>query len=341
MNVNVFIAGLSGERQYVKSFETFFNIKRRKGDAHYMMAETIGYAARSIVARKFLNNKKFDAIMLCDMDMVFPPDILERLRSHDLDMVTAHYYKRKTRPMQSSWGTTLTGEWPYIPMIDVPRSGLHELGTAGFGAVLIKRRVVEAVNEYLDGDDGATPFDTGPIPEINHNGTFGADMRFFWYASHLGFKLYGDASIDTPHGKEMWISHKLYDKLDHRLLNAHSLGDHFTVITERNGMDANAFATREKQLELEVEAANEALQLADRKLAVVSGQLAELRTIAQATKNNGQGKVVKLDDGRKAQVVGKLPTFADDNQSVSDEIANRHLASDGSNEEEALKKDAQ
>ena len=155
-----------------------------------------------------------DALLLLDCDMVHPPDLLERLRAWDVDMVTAHYWKRNA-PMESVCSISPDGTWPYIPapVNEMPNEGLVEIASTGFGAVLIKRAVIEKVTEAL-GKEGH-PFALGPMPEMTNgeNAHLGSDMRFFHKARSLGFVLYLDCGVESLHAATFWMSRQLYERL--------------------------------------------------------------------------------------------------------------------------------
>lgn len=208
--MRVYIAGLTGDRQYVKSFRSFYDLAIRDGDEKNQPEDASrGDISRMSMCDDFLEKRQFDAILLLDMDMKHPVDLLERLREHDLDMVTAHYWKRKT-PMESIVG--IGDRWPYAPLKDLPDTGLLDIATTGFGAVLIKRGVVEAVSKSLP--RGEHPMAIGPVPEMaNGEVAMGSDMRFFYYARSLGYKLWLDCSLESLHACTVWLGRTLYPKL--------------------------------------------------------------------------------------------------------------------------------
>ncbi len=75
--MKVFIAGVSSERQYVKTLKTAFVIKRRPGDKLPQEESGLrGDLARETLCNQFLKSE-CDAILMLDLDMLHPPDILE------------------------------------------------------------------------------------------------------------------------------------------------------------------------------------------------------------------------------------------------------------------------
>lgn len=276
--MRVYIAGATSARQYVKSYRSYTRLRIKPDD---LLAEPEDFApgevARIRFGEDFLKVKKeYDAILLLDLDMELPPDLLERLRAHDLDMVTGHYFKRGHRPMMS---VCSVGDWPFTPLYDVPESGLHEISNTGLGCVLIKREVVEAVAEtFMPGEQ---LFTTGPLLDLWQRdfSRFGSDYRFFAKARSLGYKLWLDASLECAHGSTIWLTRKLYD-----ILRPHQYEvwqDYFkSIIGMRKdlGMDREAAELRIKQLRLAraqiVEQISKVSELEDQ-LKVIDGQLAE------------------------------------------------------------------
>ena len=203
--MKVMLAGVTAERQYHKSLSSFYEIILEEGDKKFIQHGTRGDVARTLICEKFLESD-FDALLMCDLDQGFPKDVLQKLRVHDKDMVSAHYMLRSTKQLRSIWQTSvIPGDWPFIPIIDPPESGLHKIESTGMGCVLIKRAVIEAVAGILP--PGSSPFEIGKLPTVSvAQPNFGSDYRFFYLAQALGFELWGDADIDTPHASTLWLS---------------------------------------------------------------------------------------------------------------------------------------
>jgi hypothetical protein len=170
----------------------------------------VGFAARMELVDDFLKRKELDAILLVDMDMVLPKDGLEKLREHDLDMVSGHYFRRDTNPLMSVCMhlTEEWGDWP-VPMVDIPDK-LTKIYSSGFGFVLIKREVVEKVAKI---PHVGHPMSVGQIPEQGHTELFGQDIRFFHYAKKLGYDLWLDPNVECKHATTVYTSKYLYDIL--------------------------------------------------------------------------------------------------------------------------------
>ena len=278
--MRILVAAVSAEQQYVKSLISFHTMRLKKGDLRVAEFGKPGIHARKIVGTRFEDETEYDALLMLDLDMLFPDDMLEKLRSHDLDMVTAHYFRRRTDPMMSIVQVD-RGGWPYIPILDIPTEGLHEVASTGFGAVLIKREVYMAVKDSLP--LGMHPFDNGPLEWLTGDyAHFGADVRFFCAARQLGYKLWLDASLECAHGHVVWLTNKLYKKLGDRDNHHKNWDTLFNISKELNGMDKKTAQIRIEQLEMarkevddeHTEFQSKADEL-ETKLAVIDGQIAE------------------------------------------------------------------
>lgn len=213
--MKVLLALASHETQHVGSLRTAYRIKTREGDQLQDEWRFRGDVARESFVDYFLKAPQFgadDAILLLDADQRHPEDMLEKLREHDLDMVCAHYYARQTNPVQSLCYELGDGRWPYLPMLHPPKEGLHEIAFTGFGCVLIKKKVLQAVGATQP--EGMSPIDIGALPEIDGNHmAWGPDFIFFHKARQLGYHLWLDASIESLHGITVWLGHESARKL--------------------------------------------------------------------------------------------------------------------------------
>ena len=332
----VMVAGLTADRQYIDSILSFDRfLKLGKDDSLFVQKGTRGDVGRETIANKFLESNH-DALLMLDLDQQFPADTLIKLRSHDKDMVSAHYMKRTSRFLQSIWQYTVDGDWPYLPYLppDIPKTGMHRIASTGMGCVLIKRSVVEAVKGYLWLDRlGANPFSIGTIPELTPVHTnFGSDYRFFWYAQKLGFELWGDADLDTPHAASIWLTR---DTVDDMMATAEKKSEYLmthvfqNAIRSRGMITLNALIAREQAL-------NDALAISSDKTQrlIIEGQLIECRMWKKELGNSPAPKMVRAWEQQKPKDKPILPTFSTQ-QEVDYAIAHREEAINGAGPEEA------
>ena len=253
--MKVFVGVCSHESQHVGSIRTAYRLRTREGDAFADEWRTRGDVARERFVDHFLADDKFgpqDCILLLDGDQRHPDDMLEKLREsmekHNLDMVCAHYYRRETKPIQSLCYEIGDGKWPFLPYLDPPTTGRHEIAVTGFGCVLIKKKVLVAVQAHLP--LGMSPIAIGPLPEIDGNYmNWGPDFRFFHQARKLGFKLWLDAEVESLHGVTLWLGHKSARKLINYGEWANAAQELLEKRLEFNGVNSEAFRQRKRILE--------------------------------------------------------------------------------------------
>jgi hypothetical protein len=250
--MKVFVAGVSTESQYVKGLLSFRELHIGTNDEAVVHYGATGLAARKAVVNEFLRRREFDAILMLDLDMLHPKDLLARLREHDLDMVTGHYYRRQLTPMMSIAELSPDGTWPFVPYLDVPQSGLHEIACAGLGCVLIKREVIEAVADELP--PFSHPFDNGPMNWLTGSElVIGPDKRFFSLARKLGYKFWLDADVRCGHALTLWLDDDIYEKLRDRSAQAWLLAGFWIDVLGRLGVNDKSIKLRLQTLSLEKE----------------------------------------------------------------------------------------
>lgn len=295
----VFVGVCSHESQHVGSIRTAYRLKTREGDTFADEWRTRGDVARERFVDHLLADEKMgpdDCILLLDGDQRHPVNMLEQLREsmhkHSFDMVCAHYYRRETKPIQSLCYEIGDGKWPYLPYLDPPTSGLHEIAVTGFGCVLIKKKVLTAVQAILP--HGTSPIAIGPLPEIDGNHmNWGPDFRFFHYARQLGFKLWLNADVESLHAVTLWLGHKSARKLINYTEWANGAQDLLEKRLEFNGVNSEAFRQRQRILEARrrgllaeleaVKAANEVEKMQEFSVAlyIMDGRLKEMEAWIQ------------------------------------------------------------
>ena len=150
-----FIGVVGPETENAFCRDSIESIIRRPGDLPpRFVRATKGYEARQMLIDTFLRETRKDWLLLLDHDQTFPPDTLERLRSHGLPYVSGYYTRRNYQPVAPVWFEPWNGSWPMVPWTRIPERGqLHELGASGWGCILVHREVLEVVGEMLKGED--------------------------------------------------------------------------------------------------------------------------------------------------------------------------------------------
>jgi hypothetical protein len=159
--------------------------------------------ARNELARLFLaSDCKY--MMFVDDDLEFHPDMIARLRSHNLPIVGGVYYKKSL---------------DFSPVLNRPvanhDNGLTEVGEIGTGFLMIRRDVFGAMKEYFDieyspaQDQPPGPrWDFFPVGRKHGDKTgqyLSEDYYFCQRATELGYKIYADTQVvPLHHGKAVY-----------------------------------------------------------------------------------------------------------------------------------------
>ena len=179
-------------------------LKRDSDSTLQFMVGSLIYESRNALAMSALEMKA-DLVLWLDSDMVFDPDLLERLLADinsGRDIVTALYFSR---------------QYPYPPVIysktgfendkpvcetyhDYPSDTVFKVEGCGFGAVLMKTGVLSDINNR---------FDNFFAPLIG----FGEDLSFCIRARECGYDIWCDSGIRTGHLGRLTITEDYYRKL--------------------------------------------------------------------------------------------------------------------------------
>lgn len=141
-----------------------------------------------------------------DGDIKSGPEYVERLMSHDVDIVGAMYSWKVPGPMKLS-GSPLAGA-----EIDEERGGLLEVAAIGTGFLLVKRKAAETIHASLKneryhgrqqyrGQVMTNVYGMG-VMERDRNGIgeyITEDFMFARHARNCGYKVYCDTRFYLPH----------------------------------------------------------------------------------------------------------------------------------------------
>lgn len=149
------------------------------------------YNARNNLARQAIKSE-VDWVLWLDSDMVFSPDLLQRMlkvcTENDIDFLTALCFRRKPpftpclfdRLDKAGRGAS------YTALMSVP-DGRFKVGGCGFAGVLMSTDVLMSVASKFDG----RMFD--PLEG------FGEDVSFCWRARQCGYDIWCDSEIEMGH----------------------------------------------------------------------------------------------------------------------------------------------
>lgn len=141
--------------------------------------------SRNVLSGKFLG----DWLFMLDADHTFEPDILRRLLSffetYGLDVLTGIYVsKSPPYPPLIQWRDQ--GDWHIISEWS-PKAQLIQIGRAGAGCLLVRRRVFERIYHELHEEPFA------------YNNNFSEDFSFFARLEQLGIKAYCACKVACEH----------------------------------------------------------------------------------------------------------------------------------------------
>lgn len=164
---------------------------------------TYRHFARINIASAALTNET-DYLLTIDDDMVFPPDALLRLLSHDKQIVTALYFQRglPTSPViyQTVKVEDVAGERMFKPVGTWKENELLKIGACGMGLCLIKTDVFRRI----------------PEPWYGQEHGCGEDLFFCRRVGEAGIPIFCDTSIQAGHmyerpmiiGRDTWEKSK-------------------------------------------------------------------------------------------------------------------------------------
>ena len=165
---------------------------QRAGDT--MIGFEVGslvYNARNNLARQAIK-AEVDWVLWLDSDMVFNPDLLQRMlkvcTENDIDFLTALCFRRKPpyTPCLFDRLDKVEKGASYTALLSVPE-GRFQVGGCGFAGVLMSTDVLISVSAKFNG----RMFD--PMDG------FGEDVAFCWRARQCGYDIWCDSDIEMGH----------------------------------------------------------------------------------------------------------------------------------------------
>ena len=205
-NIVVISPVMHSEPRFWKSVINMFAYSWHKG----IKVQEIGITERTVVdwARNNLGRSaleknceytdgKYSHFLWLDSDHVFNPDLLEVLLSHDKDMVSALYFGRMEPYFPVVYvrdHNNHIDKYKHYPLTDVPNT-LFECDAVGFGALLMRREVLECI----------------PEPWFTVDYRAGEDIAFCVKVKEHDFKIYCDGRYKLGHiGSTPIITEKTY-----------------------------------------------------------------------------------------------------------------------------------
>lgn len=159
------------------------------------------YDSRNKLAAKAMKDE-FDYVLWLDSDMVFSPDILEKLVADDKDIVSGLYFRRSHpySPVIYKDSELKDGRLVWSDYTDYPKEELFKVAGAGFGCVLMKTDVIfDMAGKF---GDWFTPLYSS-----------GEDLAFCYRARELGYEIWCDSRIRCGHMSHQMITEDFYEAL--------------------------------------------------------------------------------------------------------------------------------
>lgn len=159
------------------------------------------YDSRNKLAAKAMKDE-FDYVLWLDSDMVFSPDILEKLIADDKDIVSGLYFRRSHpySPVIYKDSELKDGRLVWSDYTDYPKEELFKVAGAGFGCVLMKTDVIfDMAGKF---GDWFTPLYSS-----------GEDLAFCYRARELGYEIWCDSRIRCGHMSHQMITEDFYEAL--------------------------------------------------------------------------------------------------------------------------------
>jgi len=137
------------------------------------------------------SGESYTHFMFLDSDHTFPANMAVQLSGHftnpEVDMISAVYYARNGNPLPVVYVKDPArddSKYMHYPVVGIPE-GLCQVDAVGFGAIIIKREVFEAL----------------PVPRFRFDGC-GEDIFFCVNAKAKGFRVFVDGSMRIGHIKD-------------------------------------------------------------------------------------------------------------------------------------------
>ena len=170
---------------------------------HAFMASSLVYKSRNDLALIALQEKA-DFVLWIDSDMVFPPDLLVDLMAdmEGRDMVSGICHMRRApfHPVlykKLRQGLT-AAENDHEKLIDYPKDGIFKVEGCGFGCVMMRTAVLQAVvDKYHEL--------FSPLPG------YGEDLSFCIRARGCGFDIYADPKIQVGHKASSIVTYQTFE----------------------------------------------------------------------------------------------------------------------------------
>ena len=156
------------------------------------------YDSRNKLAAKAMKEEA-DYILWLDSDMVFSPDLLEKLIEDDKDMVSGIYFRRTSpwNPVIFKDSELKDSRLEWTDYVEYPKETLFKVAGVGFGCVLMKTDILfDMVGRF--GDWFSPLYNSGE------------GLSFCYRAKELGYEIWCDSRIKCGHMSHQMITEDFY-----------------------------------------------------------------------------------------------------------------------------------
>ena len=166
--------------------------------------------ARNNYCSIFLENKQYSKLLSVDSDIPFHRSHIERLISHDVDIVGGIYYRKQLERVP-----VMEALMPDKTVNKIQENGLLKVRYMGTGFLCVKRRVFEEMMEpeephmfdldfhapwYIHEETGEKQWDFFPCAvDMQQRRYLSEDWWFCHRANNLGFDVWADTKCVVPH----------------------------------------------------------------------------------------------------------------------------------------------
>jgi glycosyltransferase involved in cell wall biosynthesis len=163
-----------------------YTIKTSKHDIDlFTSSGTLIFDQRNNLVKTALDIKA-DYLLFVDADMRFPKDTLQILMAHDKDIIGVNATTRSepVKPTAKNMHINEDGSIDWMPIYSNAKTGIEKADGIGCGVMLIKRKVVETIEEpyfYFE--------------QLPGNKILGEDIYFCVKAKDAGFDTWVDHDL--------------------------------------------------------------------------------------------------------------------------------------------------
>jgi len=165
-------------------------------------------SARNSIFRAWLESTEATHLFMCDTDMILPPDIIERLLSHNKRIVSGLAFcgSRHQGIILPAVMTTEGDPPSLVPMWEYPLNSVIPVTAVGGACLLVKRDVAEHIRDVM-GEGHPLPWFAYGM----HNGVeIGEDVGFCLRAAKCGYNTWVDTGLIVPHVKTDFLEESAY-----------------------------------------------------------------------------------------------------------------------------------